>query len=41
MAAMSGLEATSLIESLVEMQVNEAINRNNAMAQTSQGVGRE
>ncbi len=38
---MEALQQQSMMESLEEAKVNLAINRNNAMAQTSQGVGRD
>jgi hypothetical protein len=39
-AEMQALQQESMQESLVEAQTNEAINRNNGMAQAANGVGR-
>ena len=39
-AEMQAIQQESMQESLVEAQTNEAINRNNGMAQAAQGVGR-
>jgi hypothetical protein len=37
---MQALQQESMQESLIEAQTNEAINRNNGMAQAANGVGR-
>jgi hypothetical protein len=39
-AEMQAIQQESMQESLIEAQTNEAINRNNGMAQAAQGVGR-
>jgi hypothetical protein len=39
-AEMQALQQESMQESLIEAQTNEAINRNNGMAQAANGVGR-
>lgn len=39
-AEMQALQQESMEESLIEAQTNEAINRNNGMAQAANGVGR-
>jgi hypothetical protein len=37
---MEAIQQQSMQESLVEMKTNEAVNRNNGMAQAAAGVGR-
>jgi hypothetical protein len=39
-AEMAAIQQQSMQESLVEAQTNEAVNRNNGMAQSAAGVGR-